>query len=111
MHVYDGNYPTAPTAKFVPPDAPVSAYQKMCRRVGIERTVVVQPSTYGKDNRCTLKAVADIGPNARCIVVVDESVADAELDRLTKSARAASAFSCCRELPCPGKFWKPCRRG
>ena len=74
MHVYDGSYPTAPTAKFVPPDAPVSAYQKMCRRLGIERTVVVQPSTYGKDNRCTLKAVADIGPNARCIVVVDESV-------------------------------------
>mgnify|MGYP003693901695 CR=1 FL=1 len=25
MHVYDGRYPTAPTAKFVPPDAPVSA--------------------------------------------------------------------------------------
>jgi hypothetical protein len=48
MHVYDGKYPTASTAKFVPPDAPVAAYRKMCARLGIERTVVVQPSTYGK---------------------------------------------------------------
>lgn len=83
MHVYDGRYPKAPTAKFVPPDAPVSAYKKMCKRLGIERTVVVQPSTYGKDNRCTLEAVAELGPNARCIVVVDEGVTDLELDRLT----------------------------
>ena len=56
----------------------------MCERLGIERTVVVQPSTYGMDNRCTLEAVAEIGPNARCIVVVDETVTDAELDRFTK---------------------------
>ena len=83
MHVYDSRYPTAPTAKFAPPDASVTAYRKMSTRLGIERTVVVQPSTYGKDNRCTLEAVAAIGPNARCIVVVDESVTDAELDRLT----------------------------
>jgi D-galactarolactone isomerase len=71
MHIYDRKYPKAPTAKFVPPDAPVSAYRKMCARLGIERTVVVQPSTYGKDNRCTLEAVAAMGPNTRCIVVVD----------------------------------------
>src|SRR6188508_1359168 len=80
MHIYNGKYPKAPTAKFVPPDAPVSTYRKMCARLGIERTVVVQPSTYGKDNRCTIKAVAALGPNTRCIVVVDESATDAELD-------------------------------
>jgi D-galactarolactone isomerase len=101
MHVYDGSYPTAPTAKFVPPDAPVSAYQKMCRRLGIERTVVVQPSTYGKDNRCTLKAVADIGSNARCIVVVDESVTDAELDRLTKLGARGIRFFMLPGAPLP----------
>ena len=56
----------------------------MRARLGIERTVVVQPSTYGKDNRCTLEAIAAIGPSARGIAVVDESVTDAELDRLTK---------------------------
>jgi D-galactarolactone isomerase len=84
MHVYDPKFPKAPTAKIDAPAAPVSAYRKMCERLGIERTVVVQPSTYGKDNRCTLEAVAEIGTNARCVVVVDESVTDAELDRLTR---------------------------
>ena len=61
MHVYDPKYPKAPTAKIDAPAAPVSAYLKMCPRLGIERTVVVQPSTYGKDNRCTLEAVAAMG--------------------------------------------------
>ena len=101
MHVYDGKYPKAPTAKFVPPDAPVSAYRKMCARLGIERTVVVQPSTYGKDNRCTLEAVAAIGPNARCIVVVDESVTDFELDRLTKLGARGIRFFMLPGAPLP----------
>src|SRR4029079_308083 len=70
MHIYDGKYPKATTAKFVPPDAPLSSYRKMCARLGIERTVVVQPSTYGKDNRCTLEAVAALGSNARGTVRV-----------------------------------------
>ena len=101
MHIYNGKYPKAPTAKFVPPDAPVSAYRKMCARLGIERTVVVQPSTYGKDNRCTLEAVAAIGSNARCIVVVDESVTDAELDRLTKFGARGIRFFMLPGAPLP----------
>src|SRR6185312_5713336 len=101
MHIYDGKYPKAATAKFVPPDAPVSAYRKMCARLGIERTVVVQPSTYGKDNRCTLEAVAAMGPNTRCIVVVDESVTDAELDRLTKLGARGIRFFMLPGAPLP----------
>src|SRR4029078_11481027 len=101
MHIYDGKYPKAPTAKFVPPDAPLSSYRKMCARLGIERTVVVQPSTYGKDNRCTLEAVAALGSNARCIVVVDESVTDAELDRLTKLGARGIPFFMLPGAPLP----------
>ena len=66
------------------PDASAADYLKMRARLGVERTVVVQPSTYGKDNRCTLEAMAAIGPSARGIAVVDETVSDAELDRLTR---------------------------
>ena len=55
------------------------------QRLGITRTVVVQPSTYGADNRCTLAAIAALGDSARGIAVVDTSVTDAELDRLTKA--------------------------
>lgn len=85
MHFYDRRFPTAPTALITPPDAGVGAYREMCRRLGIERTVVVQPTTYGRDNRCTLDAIAALGVNARGIAVVDEAVADAELDRLTRA--------------------------
>jgi len=84
MHIYDHRYPKAATARIDPPEASVADYLKMRTRLGIDRTVVVQPSTYGKDNRCTLEAMAAIGPSARGVVVVDETVTDAELERLTK---------------------------
>jgi D-galactarolactone isomerase len=84
MHIYDSRYPTAGTAAFTPPDALVANYLKVRARLGIERTVVVQPSTYGTDNRCTLDAIAALGPSTRGVVVVDQSVSDAELDRMTE---------------------------
>ena len=84
MHIYDSRYPTAGTAAFTPPDALVATYLKVRQRLGIERTVVVQPSTYGTDNRCTLETIAALGPSARGIVVVDQTISDAELDRMTK---------------------------
>jgi D-galactarolactone isomerase len=85
MHIYDRRYPTAPTALLTPPDASVAEYRELCRRLGIARTVVVQPSTYGKDNRCTVDAIAALGEGARGIAVVDENVADAELEQLTQA--------------------------
>ena len=84
MHIYDSRYPTAGTAAFTPPDALVANYLKVRARLGIERTVVVQPSTYGTDNRCMLDAIAALGPSTRGVVVVDQSVSDAELDWMTK---------------------------
>jgi D-galactarolactone isomerase len=82
MHVYDDAYPLAPSATFTPPHAPVAAYRAVQRELGLERTVVVQPTGYGFDNRCTLAALADLGPGARAIVVVAADVADAELERM-----------------------------
>lgn len=82
MHVFESRFPLAPTATVTPPEAPVAEYVKVCRRLGIERSVVVQPSGYGTDNSCTLEAIAALGPDARGIAVADESVSDAELQRL-----------------------------
>src|SRR5262249_26481472 len=77
MHIYDKGFPKAPTALIdAPAGASVVDYLKVRARLGIERSVVVQPSTYGKDNRCTLAAMAALGPSARGVVVVDETVAD-----------------------------------
>jgi D-galactarolactone isomerase len=83
FHIYDTRFPFAPTAASKPPEASIADYLAMCRRVGIARHVVVQSSAYGTDNRCTLEATAALGAAARAIVVVDESVTDGELERLT----------------------------
>lgn len=85
IHVFESRFPLVPTALTKPPEAPVSDYMKVCKRLGIERAVVVQPSGYGTDNSCTLAAITSIGASARGVAVVPEAVADAELDRLTKA--------------------------
>ena len=83
MHFYNARYPSAPTALFTPPDAWIDDYRAVQARLGVERVVVVQPTTYGTDNSCQLDAMAAFGENARGVMVVDGSVDDAELDRLT----------------------------
>ena len=65
MHIYDDRFPLAPTAAMKSANAPVADYLKMRARIGVSRTVVVQPSAYGQDNRCILEAMAAIGPTAR----------------------------------------------
>lgn len=82
MHIYDSRFPVAPTAVLRPPDAHVGDYRLLQKRLGTTRTVIVQPSTYGTDNRCTLDALAEIGSTARAVAVVDTSVSNDELKRL-----------------------------
>ncbi|MCE9661061.1 MAG: amidohydrolase family protein [Burkholderiales bacterium] len=82
MHVFEDRFPLAPTATFKPPHAPAEAYRKVQEALGLKRVVVVQPTGYAFDNRCTLEAMAAFGPDARGIVVVPPEVAEAELARL-----------------------------
>jgi D-galactarolactone isomerase len=94
MHFYDtaDRYPLAPSAAFLPPPARVADYRKVQRRLGLERVVVVQPSAYGTDNSCTMDAVAELGGSARAVVVVDQTVSDAELERLTAAGARGIRF-------------------
>ena len=85
MHVYEDRFKLASTAAFKPPHAPIADYLAMRKRLGIARTIVVQPSGYGADNSCTLEAMAALGASARGIAVVEAGVGDAELERLTKA--------------------------
>ena len=82
MHIYDSRFPIAPSATLKPADAKADDYRLLQKRIGTTRNVVVQPSTYGTDNSCTLDGMAKIGPTARGVAVVDTSVTDAELKRL-----------------------------
>lgn len=79
MHVFDARYPLAARARRQEPDASVADYRAVQRRLGLERVVVVQPTAYGRDNRCTLAAMAELGSAARGIAVVDPAISDGEL--------------------------------
>src|ERR1700761_6708664 len=79
---YD-RYPLSPGRSYSPPVADVPAYQAMARTVGIGRMVIVQPSTFGTDNDCTLDAVELLGSdNARAVVVIDDGVDEATLKQM-----------------------------
>src|SRR2546428_4193981 len=81
-HVYDAKYPVDPKATLRPPDASVDDYRALQKRIGTTRNVLVQPSTYGTDNRCHLDALAAFGPTARMVAVVNDSVSTEELKRM-----------------------------
>ncbi|WP_194722304.1 amidohydrolase family protein [Noviherbaspirillum malthae] len=82
MHVYEDRYPLAPTATFKPPHAPVDAYRKVQQDLGLERTIVVQPTGYGFDNSCTLDALAALGDTARGVAVIAPDLPDDEVEKL-----------------------------
>jgi predicted TIM-barrel fold metal-dependent hydrolase len=82
IHIFDHRYPMATGDTRVVPDATVADYRLLQRRLGTSRVVVVQPSTYGTDNRCLLEALTQFGDDAKGIAVVDTSVTDEELRRM-----------------------------
>jgi predicted TIM-barrel fold metal-dependent hydrolase len=93
FHVYDSRFPAAPNASLVPQDALVSDYEKLRNRLGFQRSVVVQPSTYGTDNACLLEALRVLGERARGIAVVDTSVSDQELKDLNQAGIRGIRFN------------------
>ena len=81
-HIYDARFPVAANATLKPGDALVEDYRRLQRRIGTARNVIVQPSTYGIDNRLLVQSLAAFGKNARGVAVVNTSVTDAELKQL-----------------------------
>jgi predicted TIM-barrel fold metal-dependent hydrolase len=82
MHIFDPRFPPSSHWSRGAPDAPVETYRLLQKRIGTTRAVVVNPSTYGTDNTCTLDAVAKIGASARAVAVVGMDVSNAELKQL-----------------------------
>src|SRR6266481_1576223 len=92
-HIYDAKYPVDPKATLRPGDAFVEDYRVFQKRIGTSRNVVVQPSTYGVDNRVTLDAVAAFGPTARAVVVVNDTISDAELKKMHEQGARGIRFN------------------
>jgi predicted TIM-barrel fold metal-dependent hydrolase len=72
MHVLGpfDRYPLAAERAYNVPEALLEGHERMKRRVGLERTVLVQASGHGFDNRAMLAALAELGERGRGVAVL-----------------------------------------
>jgi len=84
MHVFGpfDRFPLAPERAYNVDEAPLEAHERMKRQVGLERTVLVQASGCGTDNRALLSALARLGRRGRAVAVVDLQTPLHALERL-----------------------------
>lgn len=79
-------YPYDAGRKYTPGLASVEDMDARHQALGVQRVVVVQPSPYGSDNRCTLDAVIQKNEGgadaARAVVVIDDTVNGIDLQRM-----------------------------
>lgn len=83
MHIFTPGVPMLPGSNVPAQDGSLARYREMRERLGLSRTVIVQPTAYGCDNTVTLDAMAELG-NAHGVAVVDPAAPDAEIERLAK---------------------------
>jgi predicted TIM-barrel fold metal-dependent hydrolase len=93
FHIYESRFPVDPKSTLRPADATVADYRLVQKRLGMTRCVIVQPSTYGVDNRCMLQALAQLGRDARGVAVVNLGVSDAELKRMNAAGVRGIRFN------------------
>jgi predicted TIM-barrel fold metal-dependent hydrolase len=93
IHVFGPRdvYPVRSESRYIWYRSLLTDYQPFAKRAGVKRIVVVQPSIYGTDNRCTLDAAESLGGNGRAVVDIDETlVTDDELAAMhAQGARGA----------------------
>ena len=71
---------TVSDASYEPAPAPPEELQRLRRAIQFERSVVVQASAYGKDNRAVEQALRAEPSALRGVVVADAETTDAQLD-------------------------------
>ncbi len=84
MHVF-GPFerdPLAAERAYTVPEASLAEHESMKRAVGLERTVLVQASGHGTDNRALLTALAQLGPRGRAVAVVELETPARELESM-----------------------------
>ena len=84
VHVFGdpAKYPFAATRTYTPPGASTAELRRLLAALHMDRVVVVQPSVYGTDNRCTVDAIRELGSRARGVAVIDDGTPDAALDEM-----------------------------
>jgi predicted TIM-barrel fold metal-dependent hydrolase len=83
-HIFgpQSKYPYYGKRRYTPPDALLEDYLKMLRTLGVQRAVLIQPTAYMTDNSRLLDAMRETNFSLRGIAVVDETIADKELEEM-----------------------------
>jgi len=93
FHIFDGPSPQILPRTYTAPPAPLKQLARVHNILGISRSVVVQPSIYGTDNRTTLSAMESTNTRTdsmKAVVVVEDSASLATLTEL----KNAGAVGC-----------------
>lgn len=75
-------FPYAPERPYTPQDATKEDLARLHRRLGISRTVIIQPACYGTDHSALLDAIADDPGRRRGIAILDARADEDEVARL-----------------------------
>jgi len=109
LHIYEPGYPVHPDARGrIEEAATLADYKRDMKRTGIERAVVIQPSAYGDDNRCTLEAVAALGSAARAVLILPENVSDTDIAAF--GAQGVVGLRCLMDFPGAMMDWPRAKR-
>src|SRR5215469_14792323 len=74
VHIFDPtHYPYFSGRLYTPPEASIDDLRSLQSALHFDRVVVVTPSVYGIDNRCTMNAVRTLGTRARGVAVIDQT--------------------------------------
>jgi predicted TIM-barrel fold metal-dependent hydrolase len=100
FHVYDASYPVIPGVKLEHADASVKDHLQLRRRLGLTRSVIVQPSLYGADNRLLMSALAELGQSCRGVIAVAPQTSAEELRSLHEAGVRGARINL--QFPAPG---------
>jgi len=87
--------------KYDPPDATVEDAMRMHELIGIARGVIVHPSIHGLDMRPTLYALEKARGRYRGVAVINDTIAEAELERMHVAGIRGIRFNFVRFLGGP----------
>lgn len=98
FHVYAPEAPVWPGAR-IHAAARLADHARLMARLGLARRVLVQPSTYGFDNRLHLAALEQAGTQARMVAVVPPDAPPAELRAMAAQGVAGARANILSGVP------------
>jgi predicted TIM-barrel fold metal-dependent hydrolase len=84
-HIFgpETQFPFDEKRSYTPADASIEDLNRLHAHLRVDKVVIVHPSTYGTDNRCTLNALKVLGPaRSRAVAVIDHTFNQHQLQEM-----------------------------